>query len=99
MIIFAIASGFGQGAFFSTDAALMTEVLPSDESRDKDLAILNTANTIAQVLAPVATALVVSLLGYPPVFVIAIVFVTVGGASIFFSEACAIGQQHPAPAL
>jgi MFS family permease len=84
MIIFAVVSGFGQGAFFSIDAALMTEVLPSDESRGKDLAILNTANTVPQVLAPGATALVVSLVGYPPVFVIAIVFVAIGGASIFF---------------
>jgi hypothetical protein len=36
------------------------------------------------VLAPGATALVVSLVGYPPVFVIAIIFVAIGGASIFF---------------
>jgi MFS family permease len=84
LILFSAISGLGQGAFFSIDTALMTEVIPSDLSRGKDLAILTTANTIPQVLAPGVTALVVGLLGYPPVFVIALVCVLVGAGSIWF---------------
>jgi MFS family permease len=84
ILVFAAVSGFGQGAFFSIDAALMTEVLPNHESRGKDLAILNTANTVPQVLAPGFTALIVGAFGYPPVFIIALTFVAIGGGTIFF---------------
>jgi MFS family permease len=84
LIVFSAVAGLGQGAFFSIDTALMTEVIPSDASRGKDLAILTTANTIPQVLAPGATALVVGAMGYPPIFVIALVCVAVGAASIWF---------------
>lgn len=84
LIVFSAISGLGQGAFFSIDTALMTEVIPNDTSRGKDLAILTTANTIPQVLAPGVTALVVGLLGYPPVFAFALVCVAVGAVSIWF---------------
>jgi MFS family permease len=84
MIIFAAVSGLGLGAFLAVDTALMTEVLPSDESRGKDLGILNTANTVPGIIAPLATAGIVGLgFGYPPVFVIALVVIIIGAFSIF----------------
>jgi MFS family permease len=84
LILFSAIAGLGQGAFFSIDTALMTEVIPNQNSRGKDLAILTTANTIPQVLAPGATALIVSAMGYPPVFAVALACVAIGAASIWF---------------
>jgi len=84
MIIFSGVSGLGLGAFLAVDTALMTEVLPSEESRGKDLGILNTANTVPGIIAPLATAGIVGLgFGYQPVFVISLVVIVVGAFSIF----------------
>jgi MFS family permease len=84
MIIFAALSGLGLGAFLAVDTALMTEVLPSEESRGKDLGILNTANTVPGIIAPLITAGIIGLgFGYPPVFVISLVVILIGAFSIF----------------
>jgi MFS family permease len=84
MIIFSAVSGLGLGAFLSVDTALMTEVLPSEESRGKDLGILNTANTVPAIIAPLITAGIVGIgLGYVPVFIISLVVILVGAFSIF----------------
>lgn len=84
MIIFSAVSGLGLGAFLAVDTALMTEVLPSEESRGKDLGILNTANTVPGIIAPLATAGIVGMgFGYPPVFVISLVVIIIGAFSIF----------------
>jgi MFS family permease len=84
MIIFAAVSGLGLGAFLSVDTALMTEVLPSEESRGKDLGILNTANTVPGIIAPLITAGIVGVgLGYVPVFIGSLVVIIIGAFSIF----------------
>ncbi|WP_342000165.1 MFS transporter [Microbacterium sp. LWH7-1.2] len=84
MIAFTAVAGLGLGAFLSVDTALMTEVLPSDEEAGKDLGILNTANTVPAIVAPIVTSTIVaSGLGYPPVFIVSIVIVLIGGFSIF----------------
>lgn len=83
MVVFSAIAGLGLGSFLSVDAALMTEVLPSEESRGKDLGLLNTANNVPQIIAPLATAAVVGVAGYTPVFVISLVIVTIGAFSIF----------------
>ncbi|WP_045746884.1 MFS transporter [Actinoplanes rectilineatus] len=84
MVIFSAVSGLGLGAFLSVDSALMTEVLPSEDTRGKDLGILNTANTVPQVLAPLVTSGIVSTgLGYRPVFLLSLVIISVGAVSIF----------------
>lgn len=84
MIIFSAISGFALGAFLSIDTALMTEVIPSDENAGKDLGILNTANTVPQIIAPLLTAGVVALgFGYAPVFLVALVIILAGAFSIF----------------
>ncbi len=83
-IIFGAVSGFGLGAFLSVDAALMTEVLPNEETRGKDLGILNTANTVPGILAPLVTSSIVGAgFGYNPVFIVSIVIILVGAFSIF----------------
>ncbi|MFJ5991440.1 MFS transporter [Lentzea sp. NPDC092896] len=66
---FAVVGGLAFGAYYSVDAALISEVLPSRHSRARDLGILNAANTTGQVLAPAASSALVGLgIGYTPVF-------------------------------
>ena len=57
MLGFATVGGLAFGIYYAVDAALMSEVLPSSESRARDLGILNMANTGGQVLAPAASSL------------------------------------------
>lgn len=84
MIVFAALSGLGLGCFLSVDTALMTEVLPSEESRGKDLGILYAANTVPQIIAPLATAAIVAIgFGYGPVFVVAFILMMLGAFSVF----------------
>ncbi|ROP74615.1 MFS transporter [Curtobacterium sp. PhB115] len=83
MVVFSAIAGLGLGSFLSVDAALMTEVLPSGESHGKDLGLLNTANNVPQIIAPLATAAIVGVAGYTPVFVTSLVIVTIGAFSIF----------------
>jgi MFS family permease len=68
---FLAIGGFAYGIYIAVDQALLAEVLPSADDRAKDLGILNIANTLPQVLAPVIAGALVSTLGYRPVFAIA----------------------------
>ncbi|MFI2258827.1 MFS transporter [Streptomyces tubercidicus] len=55
--------GVGFGVFTSVDFALMTEVLPAAADRGKDLGLINIANALPQVAAPVLAAPIVQHLG------------------------------------
>jgi MFS family permease len=83
MIVSGAVCALGLGAFLSVDAALLADVLPSKESGGKDLGILNTANTVPQVIAPLTAAAIVNIAGYAPVFVVGFVVVVLGAISIF----------------
>ncbi|KJL36764.1 MFS transporter [Microbacterium azadirachtae] len=76
MIIMSVVNGIGFGLYMSVDAALMTEVLPSEGTdAGKDLGILNVATNIPQALsAPIAAVIIGSFGGYPMLFVFAMVF-------------------------
>jgi MFS family permease len=83
MYAFAVVGGVAFGAYFSVDSALMSEVLPSGDARARDLAVLNTANTGGQALAPAASSLLVALgLGFGPVFIGSLVVCALGAALI-----------------
>ncbi len=61
--------GIGFGAYTAVDFALITQVLPADEDRAKDLGVINIAAALPQVLAPALAALLLAAdLGYPGVF-------------------------------
>lgn len=83
MILMAIINGIGFGVYMSVDAALMTEVLPSEGTdAGKDLGILNVATNIPQALSPSIALLIISSLGgYAMLFVFAIVFVTLAAVA------------------
>ncbi len=68
----AVVLGIGFGAYTAVDFALITEVLPGAADRGKDLGVINIANALPQVLAPVLAAAVLGLgLGYPGLYLLA----------------------------
>jgi MFS family permease len=68
----AIILGVGFGAYTAVDFALITHVLPAANDRAKDLGVINIANTLPQVLAPVLAAGVLALnLGYSALYTVA----------------------------
>jgi MFS family permease len=68
----AIILGVGFGAYTAVDFALITHVLPAANDRAKDLGVINIANTLPQVLAPVLAAGVLALdLGYTALYSVA----------------------------
>lgn len=71
LILTGMLAGIGFGIYLSVDAALVAEVLPSDDDRGKDLGILNMANNGGQMLAPVVASLTVAAVGNRPLFVLA----------------------------
>lgn len=71
--------GFAYGIYVAVDQALLTEVLPSNDDRAKDMGILNIANTGPQILAPIVSGIVVTAIGYRGVFFIAIALAVVSG--------------------
>ncbi|WP_431710288.1 MFS transporter [Glutamicibacter uratoxydans] len=76
----AVLLGIGFGAFLAVDYALLTQVLPHADSRAKDLGVINVANSLPQVFAPLIAWLSVSWLGgYATLFICAAVVALAGG--------------------
>ena len=85
MMLYAGVAGTGYGIYIAVDQALNVDVLPSQEEAGKDLGILNLANTLGQVIAPiVVSSIVVATGGYFLVFPVAIVAVMAGAVVILF---------------
>ncbi len=55
--------GVGFGIYWAVAIALLTQVLPAASDRAKDLGVLNVANALPQVIAPLLTALILANLG------------------------------------
>ncbi|WP_406508055.1 MFS transporter [Streptomyces sp. NBC_00212] len=62
-VVASLVLGVGYGVYTSVDFALLTDVLPSATDRGRDLGVINIANALPQVLAPVIAAPVVTHLG------------------------------------
>lgn len=85
MLMFAGIAGLGYGIYMAVDQALNVDVLPNSDEAGKDLGILNLANTVGQVIAPVAVSAVVVATGsYQLVFGFAIIAVLAGAMVIMF---------------
>ena len=75
--------GLGYGLFTTVDAALITEVLPSDRDAGRDLGLSNLANTLPQMFAPLLGALLLqSVAGYAWLYLSAGVSAAAGGLLI-----------------
>ena len=57
----AVVMGCSYGIYVSVDFALITEVLPGAEDRGKDLGVINIANALPQVLAPVLAGVLLAI--------------------------------------
>jgi MFS family permease len=72
--------GIGFGAYMAVALAILTSVLPAAEDRAKDLGVVNIANTLPQVVAPlVATVLLAQLGGYRALFAASAVATIIAG--------------------
>jgi len=83
-LVAAAVLGLGFGVYTSVDFALMTEVLPSADDRGKDLGVINVANALPQVLAPVLAAPIVTFLGGYPVLYGLAAAVGIAGAVLVY---------------
>lgn len=60
MLIYAALMGLGYGSYTAVDQALNIDVLPNPDEADKDLDILNLANTLSQVIAAIVVSPIVA---------------------------------------
>ncbi|MHA7268351.1 MFS transporter [Arthrobacter sp. HLT1-20] len=82
MLLLAGLAGFGFGCFQAVDAALISEVLPSDASFAKDLGVVNMAVTLPQILAPAFAGFIVLAFGYALLFPIGAVIGVLGALAV-----------------
>jgi MFS family permease len=81
--LYAAFAGLAFGTYLSVDAALVTLVLPRQESIARDLGVLNMANAGPQVLAPLVAALIIGHLGgYRVLFIIGGCFGVAGAIAV-----------------
>lgn len=83
-LVAATVLGVSFGIYTSVDFALITQVLPAAADRGKDLGVINIANTLPQVLAPVVAAPIVARLGgYPALYTVSAGVGLLGAALVF----------------
>jgi len=82
-LIGASVLGIGFGAYLAVDFALITEVLPTALNRGKDLGVINIANSLPQVIAPlIAYPFVAYWGGYVSLYVAAAVIGLLGAVFV-----------------
>ncbi len=84
VIVAALILGVGFGAFTSVDFALVTQVLPSDLDRGKDLGVINIANSLPQVFAPAIAATIVANAGGYSTLYVASSLISLAGAALVY---------------
>ncbi|MGR0161860.1 MFS transporter [Paenarthrobacter nitroguajacolicus] len=79
----AVVLGIGFGAYLAVDFALITQVLPTGMDRGRDLGVINIANSLPQVIAPlIASPFVLYLGGYVSLYVAAAVIGLLGAVFV-----------------
>jgi MFS family permease len=72
--------GVGFGVYWAVALAVLTQVLPAASNRAKDLGVINVANSLPQVIAPVVAGLALQLAGgYAALFVLSAIATVAGG--------------------
>ncbi|MBS1908141.1 MAG: MFS transporter [Actinobacteria bacterium] len=82
MMIFTAVCSLGFGAYMAVDAALMSQVLPSENTFAKDLGVLNIAATLPQTIGPFLAGAIVVVFGYTALFPVGVALAIVGALSI-----------------
>lgn len=75
ILILAVLSGLGFGSYMAIDVALVVDILPNPEDAAKDLGVINIANNVPQMLAPIINAALIGAFGYFALWPWAIVLV------------------------
>ncbi|GAA4079716.1 MFS transporter [Nonomuraea soli] len=76
--------GAGYGMFAAVDQAMVTQLLPADADRGKDLGIVSLSNSASNTLGPVIAApLVTSAGGYPLMYAVAAAFAVAGACLVW----------------
>ncbi|MFI6481715.1 MFS transporter [Nonomuraea sp. NPDC050663] len=76
--------GAGYGMFAAVDQAMVTQLLPADADRGKDLGIVSLSNSASNTLGPVIAApLVTSAGGYPLMYGVAAAFAVTGACLVW----------------
>lgn len=68
MLVYAVLSGIGNGAYLAVDQALNIAVLPNPNTAAKDLGVMNLSATLGQIMGPVTAGAVISIAGYRMIF-------------------------------
>lgn len=74
--------GVGSGLLYAIDTAMCVRLLPSIENAGKDLGIINLANTLPQSLVPFIAPFLLSLGGFPVLYVTLAVFGIAGALAV-----------------
>ncbi|MBL7256315.1 MFS transporter [Paractinoplanes lichenicola] len=82
-LVAAFLFGMGFGVYLAVDTALITQVLPNEADRAKDLGVINIASAAPQALGPLLAApIVTSLGGYPTLFALTALVSLVGAVAV-----------------
>ena len=82
-LIAAVLFGAGFGAYLAVDQALITQVLPHADSRAKDLGLINIAISGPAAVGGLLAALLVTVGGYPMLFVSTAIAAALGAAGVW----------------
>lgn len=80
-IVAAVLLGIGYGLFLSVDQALLTDVLPDEKTRARDLGVANAAQQLP--IAALVGWAVLGTFGFTPLYVIAAIMIVLGGLTVF----------------
>lgn len=83
ILILAALSGIGFGAYMAVDVALVVDILPNPAEAAKDLGVINIANNVPQMLAPIINVALIGAFGYWALFPWAIVLVILAAFLVF----------------
>lgn len=83
ILILAALSGIGFGTYMAVDVALVVDILPSEQDAAKDLGVINIANNVPQMLAPIVNVFLIGIGGYALLFPWAIALVILSAFLVY----------------
>ena len=73
----------GFGTYMAVDVALVVDILPSEQDAAKDLGVINIANNVPQMLAPIINVFLIGICGYALLFPWAIALVILSAFLVY----------------
>jgi MFS family permease len=79
VLVLAVLTGLGYGAYASASMAMAVHLLPDDTRRARDLSLINVADLSSIALGPILAAAGIAASGYSAVFIASGVLVIISG--------------------